>query len=787
LSAIPGALRLIAVYAGAAGATLWVIHRFVRPLARREAAALALLPLLLVGRALVTGGFFGPANLQYSGEPLAARKGIVREQKYPDGILSDVAIAMIPWRKAVRESVKTGHLPLLNRFILCGDPLLASMQPQALHPNTWIGFLLPLATAWTFSCAFTFFLAAVAMWLFLRDRGLEAEPALFGAAVWTLSGFLTFAVGWPHSAVFGILPAVAAGLRRIARSEAGGFPLAVASMTLMVLGGHPESMLHVVAAAGFLFLFDLAGQKRKASRVGLAVAAGALALGLTAVAVLPFREALAATIDAPFRRDIYAHARKSMPVKFALKAATAAFWPAAYGPPYAQKDAPYGFNEILAACVGSLASAFAAVGLFCSRRKGKSGLLMLAILSLGVAACFPGFADLLGQLPLFDITINARLAAVVGFALAAFAAYGYEALAERRRRAEAVLLGAASFVVLGGVVRMELNRRHGIDAPTLGFSLALAAIPAVLVTVARRVPRIGLQAPALVFAIFLVFRLAEIPPLYATNPAEVFYPPTPELANLPISSEPYRVAGWGYSMVPDQASLFEVEDPRGYQAITNRRLRETFMFWCIPQGVWFNRIDDPNRPFLNLLNVRFLLAFPAAPAPAGWKDFVRGANCAIFENPRALPRAFAPKRVRFSSDTARRLEEMNHCDDFRQLAWIEAPGMPDGEIENGPARISVAQDGPDLQLQIRAEKPTWIVVSETNWPGWRATDENHHGLPLVFADHAFVGVRVLAGTHRIHLFYLPRSFVLGAWISVLTALSIVASAIARRRRRLPMV
>ena len=125
------ALRLIAVYAGACGLVLWSVHRLVRPLSLRASAALALLPLVLTGSALFTGAFWGGLNLAYTTAPLGARANELplAAADYDNGILLDHICEIVPWRKAVREAIRTGHAPLWNRFSRSGDILLGAAQP----------------------------------------------------------------------------------------------------------------------------------------------------------------------------------------------------------------------------------------------------------------------------------------------------------------------------------------------------------------------------------------------------------------------------------------------------------------------------------------------------------------------------------------------------------------------------------------------------------------------------------------------------------------------------------
>jgi hypothetical protein len=281
-------------------------------------------------------------------------------------------------------------------------------------------------------------------------------------------------------------------------------------------------------------------------------------------------------------------------------------------------------------------------------------------------------------------------------------------------------------------------------------------------------------------ALFLLVRVAETPRLYPSFSAADFYPSLKEIDRLPREGEPFRIAGLGNALLPNQSALYGLEDVRGYEGVTNARLAETFPLWCTPQRLWFNRVDDPSLPFLASLNARFVLADPETPTPAGWREVSRGSALSIFENPAALPRAFAPAHVRFIGNPSRTVAEMKACRDFSQTAWIESAGETPREIENGRAAVRAREDGPDLVLDVDAAAPSWIVVSETNWKGWRAS-ENNTRFPIFFANHAFVGFRVPAGRHRVRLEYRPASFFQGIALFATTLLTLIA--IAARRAR----
>jgi hypothetical protein len=131
-------------------------------------------------------------------------------------------------------------------------------------------------------------------------------------------------------------------------------------------------------------------------------------------------------------------------------------------------------------------------------------------------------------------------------------------------------------------------------------------------------------------------------------------------------SEPARIVAAGKVFRPNGSALDGLEDVRGYESLVLDRFADTYPLWCEAQPASFNRVDDVTRPFVAFLNARFAIAEPEAPVPAGWLEKGRGAEMAVFENPRALPRGFVPARLRREPDPKRRLASMAEETDFRR-------------------------------------------------------------------------------------------------------------------------
>jgi len=208
----------------------------------------------------LTGRVYAPIDLPYLSEPLNAYAAEFGVAKAYNATLSDLYCQIIPWRSAVRTAISQGEWPLLNPFMLCGDILAAAAQPAPYDPFNLIGMLIPLAPSLTFAAAMTFFLAGFGAFVFLRALGTSELAALVAATGWMFSGNMAFFIGWPLARAWAFLPLLFFAVRLVVReaSVRGGVILTIA-LTLLVLAGHPESLLHVTAVGAVYGLFEIAG------------------------------------------------------------------------------------------------------------------------------------------------------------------------------------------------------------------------------------------------------------------------------------------------------------------------------------------------------------------------------------------------------------------------------------------------------------------------------------------------------------------------------------------------
>ena len=784
------------IYAAAVAAALWLARRHAGPFPALAGILLALAPLVFCGKAMLLGEVYGPADLYYGHDPwknVAAENGV---RRMANPILSDLAFANLPWRAAVRESLVHGRHPFWNRFVLAGNPLLGAAQAAIFHPSTWLGIFLPLALSWTFSCAFTLFLALLSGFLFFFDFRIRPLPALVGALGWGFSTYLVFFDGWSVGTALASFPLLLLGLRRLASGRVNGVRLTVAALLLSVAGGHPEALLHSVAAGGVYFLWELASHRRRFARaVGSAIFAGVLAFLLAGPQLFPLLEAIRNSSEYRSRQGALASGRSSQSVSIDEAAARLlpAVLPFAHGiygksPVQAERNDASGMPLAYA---GAVLFVLAIYGLLWRPRsaearrakaeRGRAIFLAFFVAGLLFGASAPGLIDLVTRLPVFALALNYRLVFLAGLGLAGLAAFGTERICREESWGGLAAVSAVALVVLIGTFFLSQGvfRERALPDSFLRASFAWETVPVALLGAAallfaRR--RRGMLLS--VFALVAAQRAGEMFAVYPTLPAGTLAPALPQLAKLP-AGETWRIAALGDVFRPNGSALYGLEDVRGYESLLLDRFADTFPLWSKPQAASFNRVDDLTRPFLSFLNARFAIAPPAAAVPSGWKEFSRGREMAIFENPKVLPRAFVPRKTRFETDSAKTLSGMATASDFSETAWIATPGS--GERANGPADITVSSAGPDLLVSVTAPAPVFIATSVPDWPGWAAKSDDR-SIPLVRTDHAFVGFWLDAGRQTIRLSYRPFSFSYGLASSAAGLIAAAALGLVARRR-----
>jgi hypothetical protein len=807
----------LCTYLAVASFVLWLVQRCWRRIGPWPAVVLLACPLVLIGPVLATDRVLAPLELTYRTEPLSHHRELLGDERRPPGVLNDVHSQLIPWRAAVRRAWAAGEWPLWNPWMLNGDLLLASAQSAPLSPFSLAELLLPLELSLGFAAALTLFLASLGTFLFLRRLGASRWGSLLAAVAWSWSGFLLFWLQWPMSRCVAFYPWILLAVLQLVRRPGVRPMLALAVLLALLLSsGHPETVLHVVAL-GVTFAFAaLVGRpfRRWPRTLLYSIAGGVLAAALAAASLLPFVDALPESREYTHRsaRD---PAAQSASAREAAPRLLAQFAPLVFGKQGEETGtAPPSWTLTATAYPGSVVLGLCAIGAFARRARYRGFLIGSLLIGWAAAVSMPPVAPMMHRLPLFSITINERLAFAAAFALAWLLAFGFDTAVRafrtragaipslggvrgrvRRTLVLAVLLATSGFLAAVCRVGSEFADAFGIP-PVLQREWSLTLLGASLVPLVVVALRLRAFPAFMVLAVALMAqRRLEAGHYFPSHPREAFYPRVSALAQIPAKAAGRnRVTGLHYALVPNAASVYGLEDPRGYQAMTNGRLVQTMALWSKRQPVWYNRIDSLDAPFLRFLNVRYAIASSRLVAQPGWDVVWNGEGTKLLRSRRAAPRFFVPSVVRLGSSRRKLLAELRRESDFVRRVRIEpiaaAAGRGDKSLEpveirnSPPSRLEIRPRGSGYELELDLVRESWVASSITAWSGWRV-ERNGEELPLGYANHAFLGFLAPAGRSRIIVRYWPRSFEVGLVLSATGIVASVALLWASRRRGVP--
>jgi hypothetical protein len=193
-----------------------------------------------------------------------------------------------------------------------------------------------------------------------------------------------------------------------------------------------------------------------------------------------------------------------------------------------------------------------------------------------------------------------------------------------------------------------------------------------------------------------------------------------------------RFSATGSLIYPETATGYRINDVRGYDAVTPAR---TFTWMSRVDGrpssvgTHLTRLLHPAAPQIALLACRYLVARAGEEPGQPWRLAFAQPECrlAVHESPAALPYAWVAQRAESCGSFENVLERVVAFDfDPRATVLLEeSPGeLAGAEAEPAsvaPASVLVDRPSPEeLRLMVDAPPGSWLVVSESFFPGWEA-------------------------------------------------------------------
>jgi len=738
-----------------------------------------------VHAAAVVAGFAALVTLAYSGVLLSGRVLVAG-----DALLYHWVFFAAP-------------LTLWSPNVFAGFPLAADPQTMSWYPVSW---LFKLGGSWDAFALSAFVMAGAFTYGYVHAVTRSRLAAAVSSTSFALAGFMAGHLG--HTAMqqgAAWLPLLVWSVERL-RHRSGerwtvGAAVAVAGCAL---AGHPQMLVYGGAMAAAYALWRSAaaaiGRRAHLAACAFAVVAGAAMAG---VQLLTTAELIPLTVRAePNYEQFVAF---SFPLRQWRMVLSPFLYGGGAGEPYVGEPFQPGYVSYLPiavwmlAVLGLLAGGAAERGL-----RAFWAVVAVVALTLALGGNLPPLAAVLYHVPvLAPFRAPGRHLLEFSFALSVLGGLGVAALRAAPlppRRALWVVVALCAAPLAATLSGRDLG--GGWTAPVLAFSVFPLLSAAVVLAWLRRP---GARVASLGLAMLVALDAGAFSAVFHWPskylPSEALHePPLARALEAGLAPLHQRFIGGGphdpENLAGNLPAVWGVPSVSGYGPLPWQRLCE--LLRADPASQVPAATLAPEDQSLDVLAVRYRLA-PSTGVPgvdadsppsdtSRWRRVEPLAGVAVYENRRALPRAFLVGRVRVVTATEARnaLQTSVLPDgtafDARTTALVEEPVAltTSSELLAGArawvtkltdTRVDVATDAPRDAL---------LVASDVDYPGWRATVD---GRPARIhrTDYMLRGVTVPAGTHRVSFLYRPRRVAWGALVSLAgILLTCAAPAVARR-------
>ena len=660
------------------------VRRWVADVPWRIAALFLALTLAFLGGAVFSSKLPVPVDEVARGYPW---RGLFGDVQARNPSTNDTVKLFLPWMQAAREELFHFRAPLWNRYSFSGYPLLGNGESAPFSPLFLATLFVPLPKQIVAMAGLKIFAALLFTYLYMRAERASDAASIFAAIAFAFSTVMTVFLYYSAASVIAFLPAAAFALVHAQRNVVF---VALVIATLMS-NGHPESVLHIAIGCGVLMSIE----RRVFTRDFLFACAGVVAgLALSAPSWVPVLEQV----------RLSARFEDMQHVAIPHAAAWGIVAPNGFGNPVRHNYAWF----INYATVAISYPGLIALALFLVAAIRERVMAIATVVLFLIAMDWSVIGHAASAVPPFSIAANDKLRFVCVFFVCILAA---KAIDQTKWKIAVAAIPIAALVLY--VYRARVSVMRPIDLFGLVAIVLFLMLPrkwaAVAIAAELFVANIGFNA--------------------LVN-AKYFRPPLPivDAIRAHAPAEPFRIVGRDWVLLPNASAQYGLEDVRGSDpmafAAYDAYLRR---FTTQQEGTRVRRVVDVDRPELDFLNVRFLIAEPDATASEKWKLIYRGKDGALFENTRFEGR-FTP------------------ASDIREVT---------------------AGD-----FTMRVHGPAHVVSSEPAGPGWKLSI-NGRAAPLHKVEGAFLAFDAPPGESLIRLRYQPLSYRVSVVIALIAALELI--------------
>ena len=749
--------------------------------------------------------------------------GMIFWDKIP--LFRDLGSYFYPIKFVVAQALKAGELPLWDRHMAGGFPVIAEFQSAAFYPPSVLLYMLPFFAAVRFTFVFHYALAASGSYILFRSWKLPVYVSLIGAALFTFGGTmvsLTNLLNHFQSAVW--LPWIIFFWERAIRTQRLKDTIFFTLVALcQLIAGSPEIFL---LSIGLMVLDtvrihceDQTGSLLRATVILLG--SGFIIAGLGMVQLLPTAELILQS-----RRDQPIPAVEALSWSLQPSSLIGLLLPTIE----ADSSLSVGVRLLLTDGVPFLLSHYLGVigilGLCCWFKvaRVKERVIVIGLVGLSLICAFgshtPVYPFLYNWIPVFRIMRFPEKYFYLTFVLLVFTVVRGLGQIAHTKNSRACWIAAFFMFVTWLVVYIVFRSHpvllahflHPLNTGPSSLSVNPATIAAILVVLEKQIAvslvlsllfylnrrgllRATLFQSLLVLTVFLdlssankplhflrderliqnVSRVIEKPPadhgrLFYYPPGNNLHPSFMRVSGNPTYEKATEIAF--NNLLPNAGLLYGFDYFQDIDALGRRSYTDLLNF--------INNLPADRRgKLLGALNVKYVVAFHDLDVKglSLVREFPQHYS-RLYEVTGSVPRAYLVGRTTYEVDPMNTLRRLV-SDEFdpRREVVLDAPvrRAREGSID-GDAKIT-RYGNQTVEIEARLDQFGVLVLTDAFYPGWKVFVDGKEQR-ILRANYLFRGVELAAGDHRVEFVYDPLSFKIGWIISLLTAAVVISISLA---------
>ena len=186
-------------------------------------------------------------------------------------------------------------------------------------------------------------------------------------------------------------------------------------------------------------------------------------------------------------------------------------------------------------------------------------------------------------------------------------------------------------------------------------------------------------------------------------------------------------------------------------------------------------------PIYNLLNLKYLVVNSNRLSNIpGYHEVYNDGILSILQNTYALNRVYLPRRIKIVNEENEALrgileipsisgEQIIIETDSAAKSSFEPENFSDREDQNETVEI-VEYSSNRIELRAHLASDSWVILTDTFYPGWKATIDGQFEATIVPANYIFRAIYVPKGLHKIVFQYKPTYFSVSLMVAMITLL-----------------